>query len=180
VVGGVLYYSHDPQRIQTAGGLIDPETGRGRMLGLNDLDTGQLQKLCDVDFVTGGMLLARVEAIREVGLLDERFFMYYEDTDWGVRMRKANWRVVSAANARAWHKDKATAGSRKPYFVQHGYLMFVYKNFRRSFPHAMRLYARHHVRPHLERREFNLVWADVKVYWKLFSRLAFVRANIYP
>jgi GT2 family glycosyltransferase len=178
IVGGVMYYWNDPERIQIAGGLIDPANGRGSSLGLNELDTGQFSGILDVDYVSGGMLLARSDAIKEVGLLDERFFIYYEDTDWGVRMRKHGRRVVTVASAKAWHKDKASSGGSKPYLIQHGYFMFLYKNSRRNLPHAMRTYLRHYVRPHLARGEFRLAWADAKVYWKLISRLAFVRANI--
>ena len=180
IAGGVLYYANDPGRIQMAGGFINRETGRGGMLGLNELDEGQFQGVFDVEYVSGGMLLARTEAIREVGLLDERFFMYYEDTDWGMRMCARNWRVVTVAAAKAWHKDKATAGSRKPYFIQHGYFMFLYKNFRRNLPHALRVYARHYVRPHLERHQWRLVWEDARVYFRFVSRLAFVKANVHP
>jgi GT2 family glycosyltransferase len=180
VAGGVLYYWSDPTRIQMAGGFINGETGRGGMFGLNELDTGQFRGVRDVDYISGAMLMARSKAIRDVGLLDERFFMYYEDTDWGLRMGKGGWRVISVSSAKAWHKDKGSAGFRKPYYIQHGYFMFLYKNFRHNLPHAMRIYARHYVRPHLDRRQWKLVWADAKVYVKFISRLALVRANLQP
>jgi GT2 family glycosyltransferase len=180
VVGGVVYYWSDPERIQMAGGFMDPETTRGGMLGQNELDEGQFRGIKDVDYVSGAMLLVRSAAISQVGLLDERFFMYYEDTDWGVRMRKGDWRVVTTAAAKCWHKDKASAGSKKPYFIQHGYFMFLYKNSPHHLPRALRLYARHYLRPHLARREWQLAWADAKVYWKFLARLAFVRANLHP
>lgn len=180
VVGGVMYYWSDPDRIQTAGGFIDPETSRGGMTGLNELDVAQFCGIRDVDYVSGGMLLVRSAAITQVGLLDERFFMYYEDTDWGVRMRKLGWRVVTTSAAKCWHKDKTSAGSKKPYLIQHGYFMFLYKNSPHHLPGALRLYARHSLRPHLERREWKLAWADVRVYWRFLIRLAFVRANLQP
>jgi GT2 family glycosyltransferase len=180
IVGGVMYYWSDPERIQIAGGFIDPETSSTGMLGQNELDRGQFWGIRDVDYVSGGMLLVRSAAIREVGLLDERFFMYYEDTDWGVRMRKRGWRVVTVPSAKVWHKDKASAGKKKPYFLQHGYFLFLYKNFRHHLPHALRLYARHYLRPHLERREWKLAWEDVRVYWRFLARLVFVRANLHP
>lgn len=180
IVGGVMYYWSDPQRIQMAGGFVNPESTRGEMLGLNELDAGQFRGITDVDYVSGGMLLVRSEAIRQVGLLDERFFLYYEDTDWGVRMRGRGWRVVTAAEAKCRHKNKDSAGSKKPYFLQHGYFMFLYKNSRHHLPHALRLYARHYLRPHLARGEWGLAWADAKVYWKFLARLAFVRANLQP
>ena len=180
IAGGFMYYYHDPQRIHMAGGFIDSKSRRGGMVGVDELDIGQFEGVRDVDYVSGGMSLVRSDAIRTVGLLDERFFIYYEDTDWGVRMRKEGWRVVSTSAAKAFHKDKASSGKKKPYFIQHGYFMFLYKNFPRDLPQALRLYARHYVRPHLERREWGLAWADAKVYWKFLVRLAFVRANIQP
>ncbi len=180
VTGGVMYYWSDPQRIQIAAGSIDPETGRGGILGLDQLDSGQFSGIRDTDYVCGGTLLAKSAAIKEVGLLDERFFMYYEDTDWGVRMRQRGWRVVSTSAAKVWHKARASAGKKQLYFIQHGYFMFLYKNFPHYLPHALRLYARHYLRPHLERREWRLAWADAKVYWKFLTRLAFVKANLEP
>jgi GT2 family glycosyltransferase len=180
IVGGVMYYWNDPERIQTAGGFIDDESPRGEMLGINELDAGQFRGIRDVDYVSGGMLLVRSAAITPVGLLDERFFMYYEDTDWGVRMREGGWRVVTTSAAKCWHKDKASAGSKKTYFIQHGYFMFLYKNSPNHLPRALRLYARHYLRPHLARREWRLAWADAMVYWKFLARLAFVRAHLQP
>lgn len=47
----------------------------------------------EVDALTGAFMLVRREAIEDVGLLDERFFMYGEDLDWAYRMHERRWRV---------------------------------------------------------------------------------------
>lgn len=47
----------------------------------------------EVDAVSGAFMLVRREAIEEVGLLDERFFMYGEDLDWAFRMKEQGWRI---------------------------------------------------------------------------------------
>lgn len=57
----------------------------------------------DVDWVTGAALMARREAIEQVGPLDEGFFMYSEELDWCRRFRKAGWRVVYLPTARVIH-----------------------------------------------------------------------------
>jgi len=57
---------------------------------LHDWSTDQVQ---EVDWVSGACLLARREAIDQVGLLDENYFMYFEDNDWCLRMRGGGWKV---------------------------------------------------------------------------------------
>ena len=57
----------------------------------------------DVDWVTGAALMARREAIQQVGLMDEGFFMYSEELDWCRRFREAGWRVVYLPTARIIH-----------------------------------------------------------------------------
>ena len=57
----------------------------------------------DVDWITGAAMLARREAIDEVGLMDEGFFMYSEELDWCRRFAEAGWRVVYLPSARIVH-----------------------------------------------------------------------------
>lgn len=57
----------------------------------------------DVDWVTGAALMARREAIEQVGPLDEGFFMYSEELDWCRRFRDAGWRVVYLPTAQVIH-----------------------------------------------------------------------------
>lgn len=57
----------------------------------------------DVDVLSGWFWLIRRDALREVGLLDEQFFMYGEDLDWCKRFRDAGWRVVFEPKAAAIH-----------------------------------------------------------------------------
>ena len=48
----------------------------------------------EVDVVTGCFMLVRREAIEQVGVLDERFFMYCEETDWCYRFKQTGWKVI--------------------------------------------------------------------------------------
>lgn len=59
--------------------------------------------ILDVDWVDGAALMARREAVEQVGLLDEGFFMYSEELDWCRRFRQAGWRVVYLPAAQIVH-----------------------------------------------------------------------------
>jgi GT2 family glycosyltransferase len=69
----------------------------------------------DIAYGSGGALLVRVAALREVGLLEEDFFMYHEDLDLGWRLRLAGWRNVIAPSSVVWH-DFEFSRSIKKYF----------------------------------------------------------------
>jgi N-acetylglucosaminyl-diphospho-decaprenol L-rhamnosyltransferase len=62
----------------------------------------------DVDWLVGACLCVRGEAARQVGLFDERFFLYSEELDWCRRFRGAGWRVVYHPNAEVVHLEGAS------------------------------------------------------------------------
>lgn len=71
--------------------------------------------LTELDSVVGAFMLVRGEAISQVGLLDETFFMYGEDLDWAFRIKQAGWKVwynpavtvLHYKEAASQHSDKA-------------------------------------------------------------------------
>ena len=74
----------------------------------------------DVDWVKGAALMARWEAIEQVGPMDEGFFMYSEELDWCRRFREAGWRVVYLPTAQVIHHEgkssEQVVASRHIYF----------------------------------------------------------------
>ena len=85
----------------------------------------------EVDSVIGACMMVRREAIEQVGLLDEDYFLFLEETDWCYRMKKAGWKVYHVPQAEIYHlqgksaeKDKKRAKveyyrSRHQYFKKH-------------------------------------------------------------
>jgi GT2 family glycosyltransferase len=59
--------------------------------------------ISEVDWVTGAVMLLRKAALDEVGLLDEEFFMYFEDEDLCCRMWQKGWKVCYINDAKAYH-----------------------------------------------------------------------------
>jgi GT2 family glycosyltransferase len=68
----------------------------------------EFDSLAEVDEVSGSCLLARCEAVEQVGLLDEQFFMYYDEVDWCYRMKAAGWRIVYVPEAQVVHHVAAS------------------------------------------------------------------------
>jgi GT2 family glycosyltransferase len=77
-------------------------------IALDDLNIrGYLTEFCsgerEVDWLSGSCLLLRREALRQAGLLDESFFLYFEDTDLCRRIRDHGWKVVFCPMAKLIH-----------------------------------------------------------------------------
>jgi hypothetical protein len=64
-----------------------------------------------VDWIAGTCLMVRHSAFKEVGLLDERFFLYFEDVEWGLRLRRAGWRVVFVPQIAITHIGGGSVGT---------------------------------------------------------------------
>lgn len=83
----------------------------------------------DVDVVSGMFMLVRQEAIIEIGLMDEAYFVYAEETDWCFRFHKAGWRCVFTPTASIIHLDggsKSTALIKNKMFVQMQKSMLIF------------------------------------------------------
>lgn len=94
---------------------------RSRLFGRPELSWWDRNTESDVDVVTGMFMLVRREAIAEVGLMDEAYFVYSEEADWCFRFSKAGWRRVFTPCARIMHLDggaKSTSQASKKMFVQ--------------------------------------------------------------
>jgi hypothetical protein len=63
----------------------------------------------EVDSVIGACVMVRREAMKQVGLLDEDYFLFLEETDWCYRMRKAGWKVYHVPQAEVYHSQGKSA-----------------------------------------------------------------------
>ncbi len=93
-------------------------------------------EISDVEALAGNLLILRGKTLDEVGLLDERYFIYLEDIDICKRFRDNNWRVVFNPNARILHTWGATSSKRKAKaFWWHHISMFKY--FQKHYPYLL-------------------------------------------
>ncbi len=82
----------------------------------------------EAEFVMGACMLARREAIEEVGLLDEDYFLFSEETDWCFRFREAGWQVLFFPGAECVHVGGAAHGGRLYRENLRGHLLFFWKH----------------------------------------------------
>jgi GT2 family glycosyltransferase len=104
MVGSKVCYYDFPGRIQGIGGKVNMWTGRASLIGFKEIDTGQYDKEQEVDYIFGCCLLVKTEVVRKIGLFDESYFCYWDETDYCFRARTAGYRVVYAPAATVWHK----------------------------------------------------------------------------
>jgi GT2 family glycosyltransferase len=105
MVGPLVFHFDEPTCIQSAGGWFDAHWQAGH-IGQNEEDRGQFVDLGPrrVDWISGCGLMVRRSVIEQIGAIDERFFYYWEETEWCLRARRAGWELVIVPEARLWHK----------------------------------------------------------------------------
>lgn len=114
-----------------AGGEIDWENIIGKHVGVDEVDNGQFNKPCEVDFATGAAMFIKREVFEKVGFFDEKYFLYLEDMDFCVRAKKAGFKIMYEPKAVVWHKNAQSAdgsGSKlQDYYISRNRLLFATK-----------------------------------------------------
>jgi GT2 family glycosyltransferase len=106
----VLFEGRTPVTINNAGNEV-LTSGYGRDRGFGCTDLSVYAKPDDLFAWCGAAVLLRPTYLADVGLLDERFFLYYEDTDLSWRGQLRGWRYRFVPASRVWHRHSATVGA---------------------------------------------------------------------
>lgn len=131
-VGPKTYFYHNyPEKIIqiTGGGAIDLKKAKTFQRGYQEKEECQYNDPVNLGYIGGSCVLVKKEVLEEIGLLDERFFMYWEDTDWSYRGTKAGYRSIYQPESIIWHKHGASS---KPcfelYYLSRNRVFFMKKN----------------------------------------------------
>lgn len=103
VAQSLMLYWHEPEKINVAGGVVHIAGYGYAMHNGDSLASTSLKDGADIGYASAGAALYRANALREVGLLEEGFFMYHEDLELGLRLWVAGWRNVLATKSLAYH-----------------------------------------------------------------------------
>jgi len=91
-----------------------------------------------IDSCIGACLMARKKAMDDMGLFDERYFFFFEETDWAYRMKRGGWAIYLVPTAKIFHAQGKTVGSNL-----HARIMFYrsrYLFFKKWRPHSYPLF----------------------------------------
>ena len=94
----------------------------------------------EVEAISGACMLVKREAMTDVGILDECYFLHCEDLDWCLRFRQKNWKILFVPDAPISHTLGACSGSRRLFVEWHkhkGMVRFYRKFFRYQYPGAL-------------------------------------------
>lgn len=103
-VGAVIHDADGSDRVQCwGGGVVNFWLGTTR----SNVRPGP------TDFLSGGCLLLRCDAVKEAGMFDsQRYFMYWEDVDLCIRLRRAGWGLAVADGTQVWHEASSSLGKK--------------------------------------------------------------------
>lgn len=124
ISGGKIYYAkgyefHENQKgrgdvIWYAGGYFDYSMAISRHYGVDEIDHGQYDSPKPVDFITGCFIAVPAQVFRKIGLLDEPFFLYLEDTDFCLHARSQGIEVMYNPHLVVYHCNSSSTGAGSP------------------------------------------------------------------
>lgn len=163
IIGPMVYHHNEPGVIQSAGGHLSP-LWESVHIGHNELDRGQYDTPRQVDWISGCAIMVRREAIEQAGKIDERFFYYYEETEWCVRITRAGWQIWHLPQAKLWHKGVQRNYQPSPnvtYYSTRNYLLLLKKH---RAPASVRLKAAFQLVKRLISWTIRPKWRDKKAH----------------
>lgn len=140
MVGPKVYQHGKGPVLDSAGTRTITWLAQGFLLGHGEEDHGQYDNPGELPYVTGTALLVKRAVLEKVGLMDEDYFCYFDDFDWGLKARGAGYRLLLVPEAVVQHKGSQTAGFGSPFYVHHmvrSRILFARKNV----PHLLFLFA---------------------------------------
>ncbi|MDE6622554.1 MAG: hypothetical protein K2K74_19100, partial [Lachnospiraceae bacterium] len=103
LAGGKVYHRHMPHYIQQFGISIDFKHCRASMLYADTPDSENIPNIVYCDAISSCCMMVRADAIHKVGLMPTENFLYWDDTEWGYRIKQAGYEVVALGGAKLYH-----------------------------------------------------------------------------
>ena len=131
-----IKYHSMPDTIQYAGGVgLHPLTSRSCDIGYLQKDDGQYNDTRKTDLPNGAAMMIPAYLLKQVGLMSELFFLYYEELDWAARFKKIGYEIHYVGTAEIFHKESVSTGKNSPFktfYLYRNRLLYVRRNYKGS------------------------------------------------
>ena len=112
VTTSTIYYEENRKKIWCAGGEFNPRTFKVTLIGYGKKRDCVTDKIKEITFATGCCMCIKREVFEQVGCLNEKYFMYEEDSEFCYRVIYAGWKLYYAPEAVIYHKISASTGGK--------------------------------------------------------------------
>ena len=106
-------------------------TMRNRAIGCGEPDQGQYETAHPTPYAHGAAMMVKREVIEKAGMMPECYFLYYEELDWSMMIRRAGYDIWYEPAVTVYHKESQTTGQQSPlrtYYITRNRLLFVKRN----------------------------------------------------
>lgn len=127
IQGAKLHLFDKPDTLDHLGGNWNPQTGEFDPIGRRARTTEYNAPL-PMDYACGAALFIRRAVFETIGLLEPRFFLYWEESDFCIRAKKANFETWYNPGAKVWHKVGASLSGGNDFYHTRNRLFFISRN----------------------------------------------------
>ncbi len=106
-------------------------TMRNRAIGCGEADNGQYDTPHPTPYAHGAAMMVKREVIEKAGMMPEYYFLYYEELDWSMMIRRAGYDIWYEPSCTIFHKESQTTGQNSPlrtYYITRNRLLFAKRN----------------------------------------------------
>jgi GT2 family glycosyltransferase len=139
----MMYYHGRPHAIWAAGGYFQPWLGnRCLHYGDGDVDHGQYGSPRQIQYTPTCCVLIRRELFATIGIMDERYFAYWDDTDFMLRAYQAGETLYLLPYAKLWHKVSSLIGTSSPFrnrYAHRNHALYGHKHLPKPFAYLLSL-----------------------------------------
>ena len=134
IFGAKIYYLNEPKKIWFAGGVWSPDIGQTSHEGMDQIDDGKTwEDVKEIDYACGCALFVKTEVIKKIGMLEQKYFLTWEETDFCYRARRAGFSCLFIPTALVWHKVSASfnggvGGLLQQYFMSRNRFLWMERN----------------------------------------------------
>ena len=149
---------------------LSPVTMRNRSIGFGEADHGQYDVAHPTPYAHGAAMMVKREVIERAGMMPECYFLYYEELDWSMMIRRAGYDIWYEPACTIYHKESQATGQDSPlkiYYITRNRLLFVHRNTRGiskplSFLYLIGVVAPKDIIKHLLHKRPDLAKAAIK------------------